>query len=188
MKGAPAVFLDRDGTIIEDPGYLSDPSGVRLLPGVGEALGLLQKQGFRLVMVTNQSGVARGLLTEATVEQMNMRLETLLEAERVTLTGVYYCPHHPEGIAPYREACNCRKPRGGLVERAMKEHGLDLRNSYVIGDKLVDVELARQMGMPGILVLTGQGWASLASTEIQPDYIASDLIAAARWILQRDSR
>lgn len=185
MKPSAAVFLDRDGTIIEDPGYLADPSAVRLLPSVAEALGLLQKRGFLLVVVTNQSGVARGLMTEATVEQINMTLENLLRAEGVSLAGTYYCPHHPEGIPPYREACNCRKPGGGLVERAGREHKLDLNSSYVIGDKLVDIELARQMGMPGILVLTGQGRAGLTSGEIQPDYIAPDLIAAARWILQR---
>lgn len=187
MKGSPAVFLDRDGTINEDPGYLTDPSEVHLLPGVGEALRLLQKQGFLLVVVSNQSGVARGLLTETAVEQIHMRLETLLGAEGVSLAGAYYCPHHPEGIAPYRKTCHCRKPRGGLVEQAAREHRLDLSQSYVIGDQPVDVELARQMGMPGILVLTGQGRLSLASGEIQPDYVASDLTAAARWILERHS-
>ena len=185
MKASPAVLLDRDGTIIEDPGYLTDPSAVRLLPRVAEALGLLQKRGFLLVVVTNQSGVARGLMTEATVEQINVKLEDLLRAEGVSLAGTYYCPHHPEGILPYRQVCNCRKPRGGLVERAAREHRLDLSSSYVIGDKPADIELARQMGMPGILVLTGQGRVGLGSGEIQPDYIAPDLIAAARWILQR---
>lgn len=187
MDGTPAVFLDRDGTINEDAGYLTDPSAVRLLPGVGEALRLLQEEGFRLVVVTNQSGVARGLLTEAVLKQIHVRLDTLIQAEGVTLTGVYYCPHHPEGTFPYRQVCSCRKPKGGLVEQAAREHRLDLGRSYVVGDQVVDIELARQMGMSAILVLTGQGRFNLASGPIQPDYIASDLTAAARWILERQS-
>lgn len=185
MKHSPAVFLDRDGTINEDPGYLTHPSEIRLLPGVGEALRLLQEQGFRLVIVSNQSGVARGFLTETMLEEIQIRLESLLKAEGVTLSGTYYCPHHPEGAPPYRQACDCRKPKGGLVERAAREHGLDLSRSYVVGDKQIDVELGRQMGMPAILVLTGQGRHNVMSGQIQPDYIAPDLTAAARWILQR---
>ncbi len=185
MEGAPAVFLDRDGTINDDPGYLTDPSDVRLLPGVGEALRLLQEQGFILVVVSNQSGVARGFLTEAELAQVQMRLEALLSAEGVTLTGAYYCPHHPAGAPPYRQICDCRKPQGGLVERAAREHGIDLSRSYVVGDKQIDVELARHMGMPAVLVLTGQGRDNLKPGLIQPDYVAPDLPAAARWILQR---
>lgn len=187
MDHSAAVFLDRDGTLNEDPGYLRDPSALRLLPGVGEALRLLQQGNFRLVVVSNQSAVARGLLTEATLARIQERLEALLEAEGVTLTGTYYCPHHPEGIPPYRQACNCRKPSGGLIERAAREHRIDLSRSYVVGDKRVDIELARQMGMPAILVLTGQGRRHLTSGSLQPDYVASDLTAAARWILQRQS-
>lgn len=185
MKGVPAVFLDRDGTINEDPGFLRDPSEVCLLPGVGSALRLLQEQGFRLVVVSNQSGVARGLLTESMLEQVHTRLETLLREEGVTLTGTYYCLHHPEGVPPYRQVCRCRKPNGGLIERALREHGIDVDRSYVIGDKLIDIELGRQMGMPAILVLTGQGPLQEASGPIQPDYVALDLTAAAQWILQR---
>lgn len=185
MTRAPAVFLDRDGTINEDPGFLTDPSELHLLPGVGEGLRLLQEENFRLVVVTNQSGIARGMLTEAMLQQIQGRLEALLGAEGVTLTGTYYCPHHPEGNPPYRQTCNCRKPNGGLVERAAREHSIDLSRSYVIGDKLVDVELARQMGMPAILVLTGQGKRNLASGRVQPDYIAADLTAAAQWIVKR---
>ncbi len=187
MKGSPAIFLDRDGTINEDPGYLTHPSELRLLPGVGEALRLLQEEGFRLVIVSNQSGVARGFLTESMLEEIQRSLDILLKGEGVTLSGTYYCPHHPEGAPPYRQACECRKPKGGLVERAAREHGLDLNRSYVVGDQHIDVELAREMGMPAILVLTGKGRLSLASGEIEPDYIAPDLTAAARWILQRHS-
>lgn len=183
--GSPAIFLDRDGTINEDPGYLTHPSEIRLFPRVAESLRLLQEQGFRLVVVSNQSGVARGLLTEAMLQQIQLRLETLLRAEGVTVSGMYYCPHHPGGAPPYRQVCDCRKPKGGLVERAVRDHGIDLSRSYVIGDQPSDVELARQMGMPAILVLTGQGRLSLTSGQIQPDYIASDLADAARWILQR---
>jgi D-glycero-D-manno-heptose 1,7-bisphosphate phosphatase len=182
---APGVFLDRDGTINEDSGYLADPSSLRLLPGVGPALRLLQERGFRLVVVSNQSGVARGYLTEAMLAEIHQRLERLLETEGVSLSGVYYCPHHPEGAPPYRQSCHCRKPQGGLVERAAREHKIDLSRSYVVGDQLVDVELARQSGMTAILVLTGQGKLALESTHVQADHVAADLTAAARWILGR---
>lgn len=146
---------------------------------------LLQGQGFRLVVVSNQSGVARGFLTEAMLQQIQLRLETLLKAEGVTVSGMYYCPHHPEGAPPYRQACDCRKPKGGLVERAVRDHGIDLSRSYVIGDQQSDIELAQRMGMPAVLVLTGQGRISLTSGQIHPDYIAPDLAAAARWILDK---
>ncbi|MGH7382085.1 MAG: D-glycero-beta-D-manno-heptose 1,7-bisphosphate 7-phosphatase [Candidatus Methylomirabilales bacterium] len=182
---SPAVFLDRDGTINEDSGYLADPSEVRLLAGVGQALRLLRKGGFHLMVISNQSGIARGLLTEATLAEIHKRLESLLEAEGVTLSGVYYCPHQPEGSFPYRQMCSCRKPQGGLIERAAREHGIDVNRSYVVGDQLVDIELARQVGMPAILVLTGQGRLTLESGRVQADYIATDLTAAARWILGR---
>jgi len=184
-RGSPAVFLDRDGTINEDSGYLADPSGLRLLPGVGPGLRLLQEGGFRLVVVSNQSGVARGYLTEATLAEIHKKLESLLEAEGVALSGVYCCPHHPEGAPPYRQTCNCRKPQGGLIERAVREHKIDLSRSYVVGDQLVDIELAQQSGMTAILVLTGQGQFTLESGQIQANYIATDLTAAARWILGR---
>ncbi len=180
--------MDRDGTIIGDPGYLADPSEVCLLPGVGQALRRLQAAGFRLVVVSNQSGVARGVITEEDLARIQMRLETLLRGEGVTLTATYYCLHHPEGTPPYRETCNCRKPHGGLVERAAKEHGLEVSASFVVGDKLVDIELARKMGMPGVLVLTGQGRLQDTSGPTRPDFIAEDLAAAARWILEKGGR
>ncbi len=183
--GSAAVFLDRDGTINEDSGFLADPAGLRLLPGVGSGLRLLQEGGFRLVVVSNQSGVARGYLTEATLAAIHQRLERLLETEGVTLCGVYYCPHHPEGAPPYRQACDCRKPQGGLVERAAREHKIDLSRSYVVGDQPVDIELARQSGMTAILVLTGQGRFALESGHVQADHVAADMTAAARWILGR---
>jgi D,D-heptose 1,7-bisphosphate phosphatase len=184
-RGCPAVFLDRDGTINEDRGYLADPAEVRLLPGVGEGLRLLQAGGFRLVVISNQSGVARGMLTEAALGEIHRRLEALLEEEGVTLTATYYCPHHPEGDPPYREACHCRKPQGGLVERAAREHGIDLRRSYVVGDQDVDMELARQVGASAVLVLTGQGQRTLALEQGQSDHVAATLADAARWILGR---
>jgi histidinol-phosphate phosphatase family protein len=183
--GAPAVFFDRDGTINEDAAYLAEPAQVRLLPGVAEGLRLLQGHGFRLIIVSNQSGVARGLLTEATLQAIDTRLATLLAGEGVTLAATYYCPHHPDGIPPYRLACDCRKPRSGLVERATREHDIDLGRSFVVGDQGVDIALARQVGIPAILVLTGQGKHTLDSGEALPDYVAADLTDAARWILGR---
>lgn len=137
---APAVFLDRDGTIIEECHYLDDPERVRLMPGVAQGLRLLREIGLRLVLITNQSGVARGILTEARLRDIHDRLEQILAAEGIALDGIYYCPHHPtEGVPPYRQNCDCRKPLPGLFDRACSELGLDPGSSYAVGDKERDI-------------------------------------------------
>lgn len=181
----PAIFLDRDGTICHDPGYLADPKALRLLPQVGKALSLLQRRGFHLIVVSNQSAIARGFLTEAQLEVIHQRLRERLQRQGVRLRGIYYCPHHPEeGYPPYRRRCDCRKPQGGLVRRAAAEHQIALSRSYVIGDQATDIALARRMGMKAILVLTGDGRRHLEEG-VKPDYVAPNLLAAARWILKR---
>jgi heptosyltransferase-2 len=189
--GRPAAFLDRDGTIIEELGYLRDPDQVRLIPGAVDALRALQRAGFRLVLITNQAGVARGLLTEADVHRVNERLRTLLAGSGVRLDGIYYCPHHPEhGPPEYRRDCRCRKPNPGMVERAARELHLDPARSVVIGDHGSDVALARSFpGMQGVLLLTGHGaeqWQKIqAGTLPPPDQTAADLAAAVQWFLAR---
>ena len=188
-RGRPAAFLDRDGTIIEELGYLGDPDQIRFIPGAIEALRALQRAGFRLVVITNQAGVARGLLTEADVHRVNERLRTLLVESGVRLDGIYYCPHHPEhGPPEYRLECGCRKPRPGMVERAARELGLDPARSVVIGDHSSDAALARSFpGMQGVLLLTGHGteqWQKIqAGTLPAPDQAAADLAAAVQWLL-----
>jgi heptosyltransferase-2 len=189
VGGRPAAFLDRDGTIIEELGYLRDPDRVRLIPGAIEALRALQRAGYRLVVITNQAGVARGLLTEADVHRVNERVRMLLAESGIRLDGIYYCPHHPDyGPPEYRLECNCRKPRPGLVERAARELRLDPARSVVIGDHSGDAALARSFpGMRGVLLLTGHGaeqWQKIQAGALPvPDQTAADLAAAVEWLL-----
>jgi len=192
--GRPAAFLDRDGTIIEELGYLGDPDQIRLISGAIEALQALQRAGYRLVLITNQAGVARGLITEADVHRVNDRLRTLLAESGVRLDGLYYCPHHPEhGPPEYRRDCGCRKPKPGMVEQAVRELGLDPARSVVIGDHSSDAALARSFrGMQGVLLLTGHGaeqWQKIQAGALPaPDQTAADLAAAVQWVLaQRGS-
>jgi histidinol-phosphate phosphatase family protein len=146
--GRPAVFLDRDGTIIEDAGYLGDPARVRLLPGVAEAIARLNQAGMPVVVVTNQSGIARGLLDEAAYHATRVELDRLLAGGGARLDAQYHCPHHPEITGP----CDCRKPGLLLYRRAAQDLDLDLRASWWVGDQLRDVEPAKVLGGRGILV------------------------------------
>ncbi|MBI4536868.1 MAG: HAD family hydrolase [candidate division NC10 bacterium] len=188
-RGSAAAFLDRDGTIIEDVGYLADPDGIRFLPEALEALRLLRGAGYRLILVTNQAGVARGLITEGDVRRVNQRLTALLEAEGILLDAIYYCPHHPEhGPPEYRIACECRKPGPGMIRRAIAEFGLEPTRSVIIGDHLSDAAVAASFpGMRAALVLTGHGagqWEKIQQGEApMPDHVATDLLAAVRWFL-----
>lgn len=185
----PAVFLDRDGTIIEEVNYLSRPEDIRLLPAAITGLQHLQPY-FPLVIITNQAAIARGYLTEAGLKDINRRLTNLLAGYDVQLSGIYYCPHHPEaGNPPYRRECYCRKPRPGLLLRAARDLNLDLNRSYMIGDKLSDIAAGINAGTHTALVRTGYGQdheKRITSAGIQPDYIADDLLAVARWILFRE--
>ncbi|MDH4132545.1 MAG: HAD-IIIA family hydrolase [Gemmatimonadota bacterium] len=167
------VLLDRDGTIIEDPGYLADPDGVRFLPGAVAGLRRLGAAGFRLVVVTNQSGVGRGLVTEEQVAAVHARLRAELEQSGVHLAGVYYCPHRPD------EGCGCRKPATGLATRAAAELGFPIADAIVVGDKASDLQLARALGVPSILVLTGEGRATAEAHPGLADYVVADLVEAA---------
>ena len=149
----PAAFIDRDGTVIVERCYLADPAGVELLPGAAAALRRLHDAGYALVLVTNQSGLARGLFSVAELLAVQDRLAVLLRAQGVVLDGVYYCPHHPD----FGPACDCRKPATGMFRRAAADLRLDLRTSACIGDRINDVEPAAAFGGRGLLVLTGYG-------------------------------
>ncbi len=144
----PAVFLDRDGTLIDDEHYLSDPEKVRLRPGAARAVKRLRDAGLATVVVTNQSGIARGLFTEADYARVRERLDALLAAQGATLDASYHCPHHPE----FGEACACRKPGIALFQQAASEHALDLARSAFIGDRFRDVAPAARFGGYGVLV------------------------------------
>jgi len=155
----PAAFLDRDGTIMVEREFLADPAGVELIPGAADGLHALRRAGFALVVVTNQSGIARGLFGLDDFRAVQARLEELLAAEGIRLDGVYLCPHHP-GFGP---ACDCRKPAAGLYRQAARELHLDLARSLFIGDRLADVEAAGPLGGTAILLRTGYGAAAEAS-------------------------
>jgi D-glycero-D-manno-heptose 1,7-bisphosphate phosphatase len=188
-----AVFLDRDGTVAEEVGYVNHASRIRLLPGSAGAVRRVRDAGFLAVVVTNQAGVARDYFEEFVVHQANRRLVELLQKEGTDLDGIYYCPHHPrEGAPPYRQDCQCRKPRPGMLLKAAEDLGIDLPNSYMVGDGLVDVGAARAAGVVPVLVLTGYGRGHLEHrrsrwTE-EPEHIAEDLSAAVQWILERERR
>jgi heptosyltransferase-2 len=175
------VFLDRDGTLNHDPGYLSVAAELKLLAGVGPALARLKRAGAKLVVVTNQSGVGRGIFTLKDLEAIHARLEGLLEQEEVALDAIYFCPHHPD------DGCRCRKPNVGMVERARSELQLDLRRSYLIGDHARDIQLAKRVGAKGILLTTdlvdAQALDALQAAEAMPDAVATSMTEAVDWIL-----
>jgi len=184
-KPRRAVFLDRDGTIIREVGYLSDPEGVELLPGTVDALRKLKSAGFMLVVVTNQSGIARGYYGVDELAVVHRRLDELLSSQGAAIDAYYYCPHHPQH-GEVRD-CSCRKPRTGMAELAASEHGIALGGSYFVGDKATDVELGINAGGRSVLVLTGFGQlerAVLESKGVSPDFICGGLSEAADWILK----
>jgi D-glycero-D-manno-heptose 1,7-bisphosphate phosphatase len=189
-QARPAVFLDRDGTINEQMGYINDESRLVLLGGAARAIRDLKRNGYFVVVVSNQSGVARGYFPLELVYRVNRKMQDMLAAEGASLDAVFFCPHHERGVVQgFNQDCNCRKPRTGLFERACREMPIDLRGSYVIGDRCLDMEFAERCGLPGILVETGYGrgekqWV-LPASPFKPVYVAADLPAAVSWILER---
>jgi heptosyltransferase-2 len=177
-EGGVAVFLDRDGTINEDVGYLDSPERLKLIPKAAEAIRQLNENKLKVVILTNQSGVARGYYTEETLKAIHHRLEQLLAAQSARLDGIYYCTHHPD------DDCDCRKPALGMLEEARRELSLDLSHSYVIGDKITDVQLAHNAGAKAILVLTGYGKDQIAGIDHSPDFVARDLFEAVQWVIE----
>jgi D-glycero-D-manno-heptose 1,7-bisphosphate phosphatase len=181
MPPKPAVFLDRDGVLIEEIGYLSEPSQVRLIPGAGAAVARLNRLGVPVVVVTNQAGVARGKFPEENVRAVHEHLDKLLAAGGARIDRWYYCPHHPTaGVGPYRVLCACRKPAAGMLLTAARELNLDLAGSVLIGDKLSDLEAGAAAGCSTILVRTGYGAEHQKSAppgRFNLRYVADDLPA-----------
>ena len=181
-----AVFLDRDGTMIEDVGYLDAIARVAFYPWTIDSIRALNRAGLVVVVVTNQSGIARGILDEALVEATHQHLSAMLEAGGARVDGYYYCPHHPRGtVAPFDRECDCRKPARGLIDRAAADLGIDPARSFVVGDKWSDVQLGRAVGARSILVRTGGGAVEErnAPASVSADAIVDNLAAAASWIL-----
>ncbi len=190
MVSRPAVFIDRDGTLTEEVGYVNHPRRLRLLPRSARAIRRLNEAGVPAVVVTNQAGIARGYFSEEVLQAVNAALVARLKDEGAHLDGVYVCTHHPtEGAPAYRIDCDCRKPRPGLLRRASADHGLDLRRSVLVSDKPSDLLAARAVGAAGVLVLTGYGlgeWEYRRTTfPVEPDHVADDLLEAVDWALAR---
>ena len=184
----PAVFLDRDGTLAHEVGYVNHVSRFRLYPFAAATIRAINGAGWAAVVVTNQAGVARGYFPESLIGKVHEEMRRGIEGGGAHLDGVYYCPHHPEaGEPPYRSDCDCRKPRPGLVRRAAEELSLDLARSWVIGDRYGDLELAWSVGARGALVKTGYGAGELETGEGRgnraPDLIAENAFAAVHRIL-----
>ena len=176
IQKRPAIFLDRDGTLIEDLHYLSDPAQVVLLAGCVDGLLKLSSAGFYLVVVTNQSGIARGLMTQGQVDEVNDSLADLLSRQGVVLDGIYLCPHGPD------DGCRCRKPRAGMVEQAREKLPIDLTRSWVIGDKCSDVLLGQNVGVRTILLKTDETNSGQSSGDCQATATAGGFSEAVAYV------
>lgn len=181
-----AVFLDRDGTLLEEANYITEIDRLAFFPYSADAVRLLNRAGLAVVVITNQAGIARGIVEESFVGEAHAAISERLAEAGARVDAYYYCPHHPEGIVePYRRTCDCRKPQPGMLRRAAADLGLDLEQSFVVGDKLTDIEAAHAAGARGVLVRTGYGRKeeTLASGRVQPDAIVDNLMGAVSWIL-----
>ena len=184
----PAVFIDRDGTISEEVGYVNHPSRFRLFPYSAEAIKLLNNSGWLAILITNQAGVARGYFSEDIIVSVHDRLKSDLEIQAAKLDAVYYCAHHPTvGEPPYRLECDCRKPKTGLIDCATTDFEIDLPASWMIGDRYSDIELARNAGLHSAFVLSGYGrgeWEyQRGSWKHEPDLVSENLLEAVRIIV-----
>ncbi len=173
------VFLDRDGTIIEEKDFINSPDEIEFIPGSIEGIRTIRKLGYKIIVISNQSGIGRGILTEKMVKEINDSFIQQLRERDAPIDALYFCPHHPD------DDCNCRKPKAGMISRAVAEHKLELEKAVIIGDKLSDIEMGKRIGAKSILVLTGYGRRErekLPDTTVNPDFIADDLLGAAKWL------
>lgn len=190
MSARRAIFIDRDGTLSQEIGYVNHASRYRMFPFAVDAIRLINRSGFLAVLVTNQAGVARGYFPEETIGEVHAVVTAALAAGDAHLDAIYYCPHHPSvGEAPYRLDCDCRKPRPGLLRRAERELGVDLARSFVVGDRKGDLDLAWSVGATAVMVKTGYGLGELQSHAPRwprpPDLVAENLLHAVELILTR---
>jgi len=185
-----AVFLDRDGTINEEMGYINHVSRFKIFNYVPQAIRLLNEAGYKVIVVTNQSGVARGYFSEELVNKLHQSLIEKVKESSAEIDKIYYCPHHPtEGLRKYRLDCECRKPKTGMIEKARREFNLDMSSSYLIGDRYKDIVFGKKTGLHSIIVLTGYGRGEYTyqrgSWKIRPDHISENLLEAAKYIKGR---
>jgi D-glycero-D-manno-heptose 1,7-bisphosphate phosphatase len=182
-----AIFLDRDGTLNEEIGFITDPAQFRLYDEAAEAVRLINEQGWCAIVVTNQSGIARRLYSESLLDEVHETMRWTLQQRGARIDAIYYCPHHPDvDEPPYLSDCACRKPKPGMLLRAAREFDLELAACAVIGDRYSDVALAHAVGARGILLLTGHGqteWETArAGWPREPDYVAKTVLDAVQWI------
>ncbi|HKI77305.1 MAG TPA: HAD family hydrolase [Ignavibacteriaceae bacterium] len=182
-----AVFLDRDGTINEDPGYLGEPEKLRLYPGTGSGLSLLKNElNFKLIVISNQSGIARGLITEEMVNLVNSRINELLKSYKVSIDAFYFCPFHPDFNS--KDECLCRKPSPYLVHKASRDFQIDLSKSYFVGDSVSDIECGKNAGLKTVLVKSGYGEESFSILQKQnnfPTFVAQNILEVCK-IIKKD--
>lgn len=186
--GRPAVFLDRDGTVTIEKNYITDPGDIELIPGAAGAIARLRAAGFAVVIVSNQSGVARGYMTEEDMAAVHRATEARLLEAGAALDGAYYCPNLEDGtIERFARDVSCRKPATGMIDAAVRDLDLDMSASFMVGDQITDLEVASRAGIPGVLVATGKGEQTMLDAvagRVEISYFASDLDAAADWIIE----
>ena len=185
----PAVFIDRDGTISEEVGYVNHPSRFRLFPYAAEAIRILNDAGWLAIVITNQAGVARGYFSEDVIHRIHDQLTRDLQNESARVDAIYYCAHHPSvGEPPYRFDCDCRKPKPGLIQRAAKDFEIDVAASWMVGDRYSDIELARNAGLRSAFVLSGYGrgeWEYQSHAwQQRPDLVCENLLDAVKSIVE----
>lgn len=181
MVKVPAVFLDRDGVLNEEMSYITSPEQLKIYSFAVEAVQRLKKGGWKCIVVSNQSAVAKGMISEDTLQLINQKV-----FEELSVDGIYYCPHYPpenKAVLPYRVHCTCRKPAPGLILRAAEEHNIDLEQSFMIGDRATDILAGQNAGLKTVLVCTGYGPQRLEQ-EVEPDYIFSNILEAADFIIK----
>jgi len=184
-----ACFLDRDGVLIHEECYLSDPEHVTVTAGAAQSINKLHELGFLVIVITNQAGVARGYYSEESITEVHNRIDELLAANGAAIDAYYYCPHHPQGkVEQYSIKCNCRKPATGMVEQAIKDFEIDLENSFVVGDKVTDVKTATNAGCKtGVLVRTGHGESQIAENDTDGIIIKKDINDAINWFIDKNN-
>ncbi len=186
----PAVFIDRDGTINEQMGYINHLSRFRILPGVPEAIKLLNENNYLVIVVTNQSGIARGYFSLELLEEIHTHMKDYLKKQGAKIDAVFFCPHYPgSGNNEYAIECDCRKPHTGMLREALDKFDIDVMQSYMIGDHYTDLEFANNGNIKSIMVKTGYGLGEveyvLPGLACKPVYVADDLLDAVKWILHK---
>lgn len=173
-----AVFIDRDGTLIEDVPYCSRVEDVRLFPGAAKAIALLSESGYKVIVVTNQSGIGRGYFSDQTVQDIHEHIKSQLALKGACIEAFYYCPHTP------MDECGCRKPNPGLIIEAKSDFDIDLSQSFIVGDSLTDVEAGQKVGVVGVLLGSGHG----NDSRLMPDHVAAGILGAAEWIVSQPTK